>query len=92
MYQTRIMRTGFVAALTGLVTAVILTACSGGGDGNSSVDGGGGGPPPAVTKDAFIAKVIAVTAATPDNTDPEMTESVAATSPDSDEPDKTVVF
>ena len=90
MDQTRIMRTGFVVAMTGLVTTVLLAACNSGGDGNGSVVGGGGGgggqPPVVVAKDAFIAKVITVAANTPDNTDPELTDSVAATSPDTTEP------
>ena len=88
MYQTRIMRTGFVAAMTGLGTAVILTACNSGGDGISNLGGGG---PPVVANDAFIAKVITVVASAPDNTDPELTDSIVATSPDTTEP-VTVVF
>lgn len=84
MDQTRIMRTGFVVAVTGLVTTVLLTACNSGGDGNGSVVGGGGGP--AVAKDAFIAKVITVAATAPDNTDPELTDSIVATSPETNEP------
>lgn len=82
MDQTRIMRTGFVVAMTGLVTTVLLSAC-GGGDGNGSVVGGSGS---AVTKDAFIAKVITVAANAPDNTEPELTDSIAATSPETTEP------
>ena len=81
MDQTRIKRTGFVVAMTGLVTAVILTAC-GGGNGNGL---------PAVTQDAFIAKVTTVVANAPDNTDPELIDSIVATSPETTEP-VTVVF
>ena len=82
MDQTRIMRTGFVVAVTGLVTTVLLTACNSGGDGNGGVVGGG----PAVAKDAFIAKVITVAANAPDNTEPELTDSIVATSPETNEP------
>lgn len=85
MDQTRIMRTGFVVAMTGLVTAVILTACGGGDDGGSNLGSGGG------SNDAFIAKVTAVAATTADNTEPESTDSIVATSPETTEPG-TVVF
>ena len=84
MDQTRIMRTGFVVAVTGLLTTLLLTACNSGGDGNGSVVGGGGGP--AVAKDAFIAKVNTVAANSPDNTEPELTDSIVATSPENNEP------
>ena len=80
MDPTRMMRTAFVAA--GLLTTALLTACNG---------GGGGGGSAVVGNDAFIAKVSTVVATMPDNTDPESTDDIAATSPDTSEP-VTVVF
>ena len=88
MEQTRTIRTGFVVAMTGLVATVILTACSGGGGGSSSLGGGGS---PGDTSDAFMAKVTAVVATAPDNTDPESIDAIVATSPDTSEP-VSVVF
>ena len=85
MNQTRIMRTDFIVAMTALVTAVMLTACGGGGKGGSTLGDGGG------SNDALIAKVTTVTATSPDNTEPELTDSIVATSPDTTEP-ITVVF
>lgn len=86
MYQTRFMRRGFVAAMTGLVTTVILTACNGGGNDASSNSLSDGGGPSVVANDGFISKVATVAANAPDNTDPELTDSVAATSSDTAEP------
>ena len=66
-----------------LALILALAAC-GGSSNDHGNDGGQAGNPG--TADAFIAKVQALIATSPDNTEPESIDAIAVTTPETTEP------